>query len=114
MNPVIHTPGPVRLAAIPIRSSNPAYAPYSHKSRTISATDPFKDLHCLSLIVTRLRDIRQMRGISLREISRRAQVGEDVIDLAESGKMMPNSRTFKAWCRALNLSWDQIWRDSLG
>jgi ribosome-binding protein aMBF1 (putative translation factor) len=114
MNPVIHTPGPVRLATVPIRSHKPATSRFGTGARGSSDNDPFKDLHCLSLVVTRLRDVRQRRGISLREVSRRAHVDEDFIDLAENGRMMPDSRIFKAWCRALNLSWDQVWRDSLG
>jgi DNA-binding XRE family transcriptional regulator len=102
MNSVIYSLRPVALAA------------YStSREKTNRGSEIYKDRHCLSLVVARLRDIRQARGVSLREVSRRAHVAEDVLDLAESGKRIPSSRTFKAWCRALHLSWDQVWWDSL-
>lgn len=113
MNPLIHTPGPVALAGAAICGFSPATSPLVGTERLEVSIDPFNDRHCLSRVVSHLRDIRETRGISLREVSRRAHVGEEVIDLAESGKFLPGSRVFRSWCRALNLTWDQVWNESI-
>jgi DNA-binding XRE family transcriptional regulator len=114
MNPVIHTPGPIALAAAAICGFKPAIPhPAAKPVEALPSNDPFKDVHCLRLVVSHLRTIRETRGVSLREVSRRARVCEEVIDLAENGKLLPSSRIFKSWCRALNLSWDQVWNDSI-
>jgi len=106
MNPLIHNSGPVALGSI-------AAAIFRQPAEPVAPTHPFHDRHCLSLVVSHLREIRQARGVSLREVSRRARVAEEVLDLAENGERIPNVRTFKAWCRALHLSWEQVWMDSL-
>ena len=113
MKSLIHSSRPIALGVYSRNAYKTAPQTVNIEAHAFSPNDSFKDRHCLSLVVARLRDIRQARGLSLREVSRRVRVAEELLDMAENGKQVPNSRIFKAWCRALHLSWEQVWGDSL-
>src|SRR5205823_1536203 len=56
----------------------------------------------------RLREKRDERGLSLRELARRVEVSPSLVSQIETGKIQPSVRTLYAISSELGLSLDEI------
>jgi transcriptional regulator with XRE-family HTH domain len=59
----------------------------------------------------RLREVRQSRGLGVREIARRASVSASLVSQVELGRISPSVSTLYAMANALSLSVDELFKD---
>ncbi len=57
---------------------------------------------------SRLRDLRERSGLSLRELARRVNVSPSFVSQIENGKSQPSVATLYAFAQRLNVSVDQL------
>ncbi|WP_394771003.1 helix-turn-helix domain-containing protein [Lacisediminihabitans sp.] len=57
---------------------------------------------------SRLKDLRQKSGLSLRELARQANVSPSFVSQIENGKSQPSVATLYAFSQRLNVSVDQL------
>ncbi|RYD21567.1 MAG: XRE family transcriptional regulator [Verrucomicrobiaceae bacterium] len=84
-----------------------------HFSDLLPVTPTFADTHYLHNVIGCLTEARREKQIGVREVARRARLKEATISKAEQGAVIPRSHEFRAWSRALGLSWEQVWTLSL-
>ena len=60
----------------------------------------------------RLREVRQARGLSVRELARRASVSPSLVSQVELGRINPSVSTLYAMAQVLNLSIDKLFTDA--
>lgn len=63
-------------------------------------------------IGSRLREVRQARGLSVRELARRASVSPSLVSQVELGRINPSVSTLYAMAQVLNLSIDKLFTDA--
>jgi transcriptional regulator with XRE-family HTH domain len=60
----------------------------------------------------RLREVRQAKGLSVRELARRASVSASLVSQVELGRITPSVSTLYAIAQILNLSIDKLFMDA--
>jgi ribosome-binding protein aMBF1 (putative translation factor) len=73
----------------------------------------FTDSVYLSRVVAHLKQARQLQGLDVQYVAKRAGIRQFVIARAEELGITPPVSQFKAWSKALGLSWNRVWADSL-
>jgi len=64
-------------------------------------------------VISYLKWARKQQGLSLKEVTRRAGIRKGLINRAEREGFIPRTSEFKAWARALDLSWERVWTQAL-
>jgi ribosome-binding protein aMBF1 (putative translation factor) len=72
----------------------------------------FADTNYLRRVIAHLESARKERGMSLGELTQLAGLRRGVISRAERHGVVPTTLEFKAWARALEISWEDVWRAS--
>lgn len=60
----------------------------------------------------RLREVRKERGLSVRELARRASVSASLVSQVELGHVTPSVSTLYAIAQVLNLAIDELFKDA--
>ena len=107
---------PVNLAQI-TRGRSISFRPKAdlkiHPRTKIDEIRSSKDFRYILRVIDYLRHVRERKGLLLREVAALAELDRDFLLSAENHGLIPNSSEFKAWCAALDLSWEQVWTRSL-
>lgn len=78
----------------------------------LSRPHAFADVVYLQRVIAYLESVRKERGIGLELLTRRAGLRKGVISRAEMRGEVPALLEFKAWVRALELPWEEVWSAS--
>ena len=76
----------------------------------VPSGDP--DLDVLMKFVGILRDTRHQRGLTLRDLTGKMGINFAHLSRAERGLTQPGLVVLMRWCRALNLRFEDVWRQS--
>jgi limonene-1,2-epoxide hydrolase len=69
----------------------------------------YADSFYIQRVISYLKSVRKARKLSQQELARRSGLRVSVIRRAEREGRVPKTREFKAWAKALGLSWEQVW-----
>lgn len=64
-------------------------------------------------VISHLKRERLKQGLSLKEVTLRSGIRKGLINRAERVGFIPKTSEFKAWAAALDLSWEQVWSQTL-
>lgn len=69
----------------------------------------FADIHYLRGVISHLESTRKGRGMGVGELTQLAGLRKGTISHAERHGVVPKTMEFKAWAKALELSWEEVW-----